>query len=75
MILFRTTITLSENLKEGEITGEEMGGISFVENDLTEGNQHKICFKIVASISDSISVGIGDPESVKSKGYHLDGNC
>lgn len=46
-----------------------MGGLVFVEGDEQGSQLRKISFKMTSSVSDSISVGVGDVEKMKQVGF------
>ena len=52
-----------------------MGGVLFVQNSFADKDKVKIAVKITDCVSDSISVGIGDPDAMRSKGFKIDGIC
>jgi hypothetical protein len=62
---------VSEDQKKINIVSEtEMGGMAFLEGGTDEGPEtRKVNLRVVGSISDSISLGVGDVEKLRELNF------
>lgn len=57
---------VSEDKKSVSILGpDEVGGLVFIEGEDSDSSKRKISLKITSSVSESISIGVGDVEKMK----------
>lgn len=71
VFIFRPSVLLSEDKKSASILGpEEVGGLVFIDGEEDESIK-KINLKISSSVSESISLGVGDVEKMKLVNFTL----